>query len=110
VVGAGFRLSLLDHWINPCDVFNAARAPFGVFLDPGVTGADWCRVEVIWDCDTAKARLLVDGREILACDLTEIPEAGFSYLHLQTSNECEDADGTYFRSLQAETDMDATSL
>jgi hypothetical protein len=110
VLGVGFRLSLLDHWINPCDIFNATRAPFDIFLDPGVTGADWCRVEVVWDCDAATARLLVDSREILACDLAETPEAGFSYLHLQASDKCEDADGTYFRSLHAEMDMDATGL
>ena len=102
VVGAGFRLSLLDHWINPCDTFNAARAPFGVFLDSDVTGADWRQIEVVWDCDAATARLSVDDREVLVHTLAETPEAGFSYLHLQTPDGCEDLEGTYFRSLRAE--------
>ncbi len=105
VAGAGFHLSLLDHWINPCDVFNARRAPFGVFIEPGVVGAGWHRVEVAWDCDAATARFLVDGREVLARALDATPEAGFSYLHLQTSDEQEDPNGTYFRSLRADADI-----
>ena len=102
VEGAGFRLSLLDHWINPCDVFNAKRAPFGVFIRPDAIGGGWHLVEVEWDCATTTAKLLVDGREFRAAALGATPEFGFSYLHLQTPDTRDDPSGTYFRSFRAE--------
>ena len=101
VAGAGFRLSLLDHWINPCDVFNATRAPFSALVDPSLAGG-WRKVEAEWNCDRATARLLVDGAEVHAATLASTPEFGFSYLHLQTLDGIEDPKGTYFRSFRAE--------
>ncbi len=82
--------------------FRGICAPLGVFLGPEDTGAGWRRVEVVWDCDAATARLLVDGRDVRVLALAATPEFGFSYMHIQTSDVREDEKGTYFRSFLAE--------
>ena len=102
IEGAGFRLSLLDHWINPCDVFNARRVPFTETIDAGIAGQGWRKVEVEWDCETVTAKLLVDGLTVRDVALGGVPPFGFSYLHLQATDNVYDPDGTYFRSLSAQ--------
>lgn len=103
IEGAGFRLSLFDHWINPCDVFNAKCATFTAPIDAGIAGKGWHNVEVEWNCEAATAKLLVDGRVVRDVALGNVPPFGFSYLHLQAADEQPDPNGTYFRSFSAQT-------
>lgn len=103
VVGAGFRLTLADHWMNPCDEVGPTRAELSVLLTRKELPADtWQTLTVDFDEAAGKARLSVDGRLLREVVLAGRSAFGLSYLHLQTLAEDTDSEGTYFRQLKAE--------
>ena len=96
--GAGFRLSLADHWMNPCDEVGPARSPLSIPVTSRETGqGKWAEVTVRWNCDTGSAKVSCDGKVLETHNLSAIPKFGISYLHLQTLAEESDARGSYFR-------------
>ena len=105
VVGEGFRMTLTDHWINPCDEVNPGLSPVSVpftakelpTAKPVQPLKDWHDVVAEWDCERGTVRLLIDGKPFREEKLAWVPEAGLSYLHLQTLAEGSDPDGTQFR-------------
>ncbi len=99
IEGEGFRLTLADHWMNPCDETGPRRCP----LSAEVTGREappgvWHEIEASWDADADSVRLICDGRPFLEAPFRVESPAGVSYLHLQTLAEGCDPKGTYFRS------------
>ena len=101
--GEGFRLTLADHWMNPCDEYGPRRSPLSAALTaselpPGI----WREVVAEWDADAGKAALSCDGRTFLEVPFRVASSAGVSYLHLQTLAEGFDPKGTYFRSFRME--------
>jgi len=97
--GEGFRLSLADHWMNPCDETGPALSP----VSRAVTAADlgrarWVKLEVRWDLDTGTATFAYDGIVFAETKTASSPRFGLSYLHLQTLAEGADAKGACFRS------------
>ena len=101
--GEGFRLTLADHWMNPCDEYGPRRSPLSAALaakdvPPGV----WREVAAEWDADAGKAVISCDGRTLKETPFRVASAAGVSYLHLQTLAEGFDPKGTYFRSFRME--------
>jgi hypothetical protein len=99
--GAGFRLTLADHWINPCDEFNPPRAPVSWQVTREMLGEGWHRLRCTWNGKTGCATLTCNGRILATATVREMPPFGLSYLHLQTLAEGLDADGASFRSFRA---------
>lgn len=100
IVGAGFRLTLADHWINPCDETGPGLSPFSRPVMPSdVPATGWHDVTAAWDCDAGHVTLSVDGKTIATQPLAHVPPFGLSYLHLQTLAEQADPQGTYIRHL-----------
>lgn len=103
VVGAGFRLTLADHWMNPCDEFGPKASPLSVEMTAKkLPGGKWHKLTADWDEDRGTAVLAVDGRRIAEEKLSSLPPFGLSYLHLQTLAEDTDPEGTYFRLFRKE--------
>ena len=104
IVGSGFRLTLADHWMNPCDEVGPGRSPFSMPITskemPGATV--WHVLSASWDEDAGTVTLAVDGKDVSTHPLASLPPFGLSYLHLQTLAEEADAEGTYFRSFRKE--------
>ena len=104
VVGAGFRLTLADHWMNPCDEVGPLRSPFSMPITskelPGTSA--WHVLSASWDEDAGTVTLTVDEKELANYPLASLPPFGLSYLHLQTLAEEADAEGSYFRSFRKE--------
>ena len=104
IVGSGFRLTLADHWMNPCDEVGPGRSPFSMPITskelPGTTV--WHMLSASWDEDAGTVTLAVDGKDVSTHPLASLPPFGLSYLHLQTLAEEADAEGTYFRSFRKE--------
>ncbi len=97
--GAGFRLALTDHWINPCDEFNPPRAPVVSPITAELIGGRvWHKLAVEWDLDRKTARVVCDGKTVAEPAVVTSPPFGLSYVHLQTLAEGTDAQGAYFRS------------
>ena len=80
----GVRLSLLDHWRNPCDETVADEAACSFALVPGsdIPCDRWLRFVADWN--TGMATLSVDGVPVAECALRGERPNGLSYLHLQT--------------------------
>lgn len=105
IVGEGFRFTLADHWMNPCDETNPALSPISVPVTerelpcrkPLAKLQDWHDLTAEWDCEKGEVVLKVDGKPWRTEKMAWIPEAGFSYLHVQTLAEDADPDGTHFR-------------
>ena len=99
VDGEGFRLSLADVWINPCDDVNAAKCAFSERIVAGTLGGAgrWAKLAVDWDLRGKTAVLSVDGREVFRRTLANPPRHGFSYLHVQSLAEGADEKGCWFR-------------
>lgn len=96
--GVGFRLSLTDHWMNPCDELNPPHSPISWGITKEMLGEGWHRLRCSWDGDSGRAVLSCDGRELATASIRTMPPFGLSYLHLQTLAEGLDAKGTCFRS------------
>ncbi len=101
IAGAGFQLSLADHWMNPCDEIGPKAGPFSQPIDlPELRTPGWHKLVAEWDSDSRKVVLTVDGKKVLESQMKSVPRFGLSYLHLQTLAEDTDALGTYFREFE----------
>lgn len=97
--GAGFRLTLADHWMNPCDETGPGLSPVSLPVTAAETGSTkWVEVTAHWDLDAGTATFACDGRIFATRPLASSPRFGLSYLHLQTLAETTDPKGTFFRS------------
>ena len=97
IVGKGFRLTLADHWMNPCDETGPSLSPFSEPVDtPELHAPGWHGLVATWT--ERDVRLAVDGRDILVREGVKMPMFGLSYLHLQTLADDTDERGSLFRS------------
>ncbi len=95
--GEGFRLTLSDHWMNPCEETGLARSPFTRAVTPDDLAPEaWHELTVEWDGDAGTASLAADGHPIAAQNLAWCPRFGLSYLHLQLLADGPDHGGCYF--------------
>jgi hypothetical protein len=100
IVGAGFQMTLADHWMNPCDETGPRLSSFSYpITSREVPATGWHVVKAAWDCDAGTVTLSIDGKTASIITLAHVPQFGLSYLHLQTLAENADANGTYIRSL-----------
>ncbi|MBR4654821.1 MAG: exo-alpha-sialidase [Kiritimatiellae bacterium] len=101
--GAGVRVSLCDHWINPCDWAVESRSPFSMKLDAEALGGKgrWTVARFAWDLDQGTVVFTADGRSTtLPLRKEGFSPFGISYLHLQTLAEGHDPQGAFFRYLR----------
>ena len=102
IVGAGFRMTLSDHWMNPCDETVAGQSPFSRAIGRSdLPDGGWHALSAEWDEDAGTVDLRIDGCPFFSGDLATRPPFGLSYLHLQTLAEGADPEGTYIRRLTA---------
>ena len=95
VCGAGLRLALLDHWMNPCDDTVPLYAAFDFSVTGDTVDKDfWHELTVRFDTDRQTAVLLADGRECAAVPLKAAVPHGVCYLHLQTLTGAGDSVGS----------------
>jgi len=98
IAKSGFRLTLADHWMNPCDETGPGLSPFNIEVTSELIGKDWCRLAAAFDGATRTVKLSVNGKPVKTLAYTGENLAPISYLHLQTLAEDTDTEGTYFRS------------
>ena len=101
----GVRLSLLDHWRNPCDETIADVAAYSAALVavPDASGAvslpcdRWLRLTVRWKDSGDAALLGSEGQTLATLPLRNATLDGVSYLHLQSLADVSDAAGVLLR-------------
>ena len=101
----GVRLSLLDHWRNPCDETIADVAAYSTALVavPDTSGAvslpcdRWLRLTIRWKDSGAATLLGPDGQTLAMLPLRNAARDGLSYLHLQSLADVSDVIGVLIR-------------
>ena len=96
----GVRLSLLDHWRNPCDETVADEAAYTLALVPGGNGLPfdrWTTLRVQWGAEGLKVKGWME--RFLPC--RRATPNGLSYLHLQSLAEAPDCAGVLVRAVVA---------
>ena len=101
IARSGFRLTLADHWMNPCDETGPSLSPFTCAVTKDLIGGNWCRLQAAFDGVSRTVKLSVDGRLVKELPYTGENPSPLSYLHLQTLAEETDTEGAYFRSFDA---------
>ncbi len=83
--------------MNPCDDFNASRAPVSEKVTAATLGGagKFVILAVEWN-ENGEAVIFIDGREIARRKFL-MPKFGFSYLHVQSLSDKSDAEGSWFR-------------
>lgn len=105
IEGEGFRFSLADRWINPCDEVNPLRTPFSRVIGPkDAEPGKWHTLAAKWDDASGTVTLTCDGKTICEEKMKYRPAHGLSYIHVQSAAEKEDSAGTYFRRFSAKVD------
>lgn len=100
VNGKGLRLSLLDHWQNPCDITVRDDAAFTDIITKEQTERGyWSEAEIRFDTGRGTAELFINGERIKRLSLQADAPNGLCYLHLQTAYAEGDCDGSLIKHL-----------
>ncbi len=87
--GEGLRVSLVDHWLNPCDPTVRTLAHVSAHLTSGMLSSQkvFTEVRLDFDCEAGMAALFVNNRYISRTRLHGTAPHGLCYLHLQSAAE-----------------------
>lgn len=93
---SGVRVSLCDHWLNPCDEYVSEYAGYSFCLDSTLLERDmWHTVTITYDTEAKTGQVSCDGEMLFGLALKNEAPNGICYLHLQTMAETEDFRGSY---------------
>ncbi len=85
--GAGLRVSLLDYWMNPCDVSVEYFADYSIVLRPDMhpDGEEFSDFLFEFDCENGTVRLTCGDYLSLEKPLCGKHPSGLCYLHMQSA-------------------------
>ena len=100
IAGSGIRVSLCDHWINPCDEYVSDYAGYSFCLDSTLLKQNvWHTVTVSYDTAAKTGTVSCGGEPLFGLALKNEAPNGICYLHLQTIAQTEDHLGSYLNRL-----------
>ncbi len=104
VMGEGIRVSLLDHWVNPCDEEIKQIADFtGVITSTVQKSKDaYTELRLEFDCDANTVEVFADTRFLAKTVMKGKHPAGLSYLHIQSAAQDSDLKGTLIAGMEFE--------
>ncbi len=96
VAGEGLRLSLLDHWINPCDEEVRQLADFSAVVTSSVHSANgfYTVIRLDFDCLLNTVEVYADDRFLSKAKLKGTHPNGLCYVHMQSAATVPDLKGT----------------
>ena len=99
--GAGLRVRLCDHWLNPCDEYAGFYSAYDFELDARSLPSNiWHEVTVAFD--GSYASVFCENRLLFQVKQKASAPAGLCYLHLQTMAGQHDPLGTLIRRIAFE--------
>lgn len=100
VNGMGLRVSLMDHWQNPCDITVKDGAVLTDIITKEQTNREgWSDVEIRFDTGLDTAVLFINGEQIKQLSAQAGAPNGLCYLHLQTAYAEGDCSGNLIKKL-----------
>lgn len=102
VAGDGLRVSLLDHWVNPCDEEVRQFADFSAVVTASVHPANtlYTVIRLDFDCILNTVEVYADDRFLSKTKLKGTHPNGLCYLHLQSAANVPDPRGTLIASME----------
>ena len=99
IEGAGIKVRLCDHWMNPCDEYAGLYSIYDFDLDEKILPkGEWCEVIIKFDANNF-AEIYCKEKLLFKVPLKYLPKHGVSYLHMQTKAETHDYQGTLIKRL-----------
>ncbi len=100
VRGDGLRVSLLDHWTNPIDLYTRCYANFSAVIEKSaMQDGLWTELTVSFDTVAEQAVYRVGETLLFRLPMTNAAPNGLCYLHLQTVSEAGDREGSLIKLL-----------
>lgn len=95
IEGDGLRVSLLDHWVNPCDPTVRKISNISAQITAGLLSKlePFTEVRIDFDCTMGAAALYVNHHYISRTRIHGSTPNGLCYLHLQSAAEKPDLKG-----------------
>ena len=96
VDGTGVRLSLLDHWVNPCDEDIKQIADYTTLITSGMLDSKvmYSDVQSDFDCINDTISTYINGKFVARVRLHGAHPNGLCYLHIQSAASEADYEGT----------------
>ncbi|MBR5527605.1 MAG: exo-alpha-sialidase [Clostridia bacterium] len=87
--GKGLRISLLDHWMNPCDNTVEYYADFSIHLRPDMHPENELFTDFVFEFDCERNTVTLTAGDYLRIEktLSGAHPNGLCYLHMQSANE-----------------------
>ena len=94
--GEGIRVSLLDHWVNPCDEEIKQIADFSGVITSAVQRSKdaYTELRMEFDCEQNTVEVFADTRFLAKTVMKGKHPNGLCYLHLQSTAQDSDLKGT----------------
>jgi hypothetical protein len=104
VKGEGLRVSLLDHWVNPCDEEIRQIADFSAVVTSSVhtAGELYTVIRLDFDCVANTVEVFSDNRFLSKTKLKGAHPNGLCYLHMQSAAAASDLEGTLIAGMDFE--------
>lgn len=104
VRGEGLRISLLDHWVNPCDEEVLQIADFSEVVISAVhtAGELYTVIRLNFDCIENTVEVFSQSRFLFRTKLKGAHPNGLCYLHMQSAAMGTDLDGTLIAGMDFE--------
>lgn len=95
------RISLADHWFNPCDEYCGALSQFTFELDTDDISSVFTKIAVKYDTEKGFAQVFDEtaGRLIFGVKMSGEAKCGLSYIIVQCATDG-DSEGVYLRMLE----------
>lgn len=104
VKGDGLRVSLLDHWVNPCDEEVRQIADFSAVVTSSVhvPGELYTVIRLDFDCESNTVEVFSDNRFLSKAKIKGAHPNGLCYLHMQSAATGPDLDGALIAGMDFE--------
>ena len=104
IEGKPVRLSLLDHWVNPCDTTVKSFSHVSAIITRSMlqSPTPFTEVSLEFDCDRDHVALYVDRRFIAKTRLHGAAPVGLCYLHVQSAADKPDPHGALISEMRFE--------
>lgn len=102
VLGKGLKLSLLDFWMSPCDVYVGDYSAFTTSIDKKMCSKKDTFTQFVFSFDCEKGTIVITSSNNLYREekLKDICPNGICYLHLQSLSDKVDMKGTLVKDME----------
>ena len=92
------RISLADHWFNPCDEYTGIQSQFSFELDLDDIDSVFTEIRIVYDTKLGYANVYAGEKYLFKVNIQKIAPVGLSYISIQCATDG-DSKGVYLKNL-----------